>query len=358
MDDLRKYSIEELINGYLDGELSERHKTELKRLMSHDTELADRVRWLVRQRKALQAIPREKAPKHMLDDIRSRIERNAILRECPQMGGVSKGTKHLVLMRLSSVAAVLLLFVGLSFVIWKVLSPPVETETGTPVAFSKLSRSTTPEVADLEKPIQPDLNVIESKSVREDAVESYSYQPEYSSLNGYLELEVEDIVYARTLISESIYNNSLLKETTFSRSNGELIYSVYGTPESISSLINDSRKVWDKSTNSTFEFTCSGNEPDCVLEGAEPQQITDILNTPSFDSKVSLVESYSALNRIYREMPGREFVNAIENVKQILPEMPVPVMTSSEPLISFGEAKKEESKPGAVNLKIVITEAN
>ena len=58
---------EELLNSYIDGELTEREKTEVQRLISHDAQVAQRLRELQKSKMLVSSLPRAKAPAKILD---------------------------------------------------------------------------------------------------------------------------------------------------------------------------------------------------------------------------------------------------------------------------------------------------
>ncbi len=129
MSDESKHNIDELLNGYVDGELSERKYTELKRMMQHDSELAARYSDLKKQKQLLNSMPVEKAPQGLLDEVISSLERKLILNEYSAASVESEGIKHLMFRRVLTAAVIMVLFGMLGGLIYNITSPAQITDT-------------------------------------------------------------------------------------------------------------------------------------------------------------------------------------------------------------------------------------
>ncbi len=246
MEDFEKLSIEELINGYLDGELSERQVTQVKRLMAHDEKFSKKVQELSRQRELLAAIPREKAPEHLLDDIKSRLERKVLLHEYTSTNG---SYKSLIIRHLSSLAAVIVLVIGLGFVVWQVFAP-VEPENNQILALSndKLSGlNTAANKSEVKAPPKPvlvsnvsDIDEVENKSdgkLSESAVTN-----NLSTVT--LDIKVDNIVTANKVLAQAVYSNSLLDEVMVKRNNKNVDYTISAPAERIADFFTKAKAIW------------------------------------------------------------------------------------------------------------------
>ena len=74
-----KTNINELLSGYIDGELDERQTTEVQRLIAHDPKVAERLREMQQYSTLIGSLPIAEAPAEMLEDIKTRLERNSLL---------------------------------------------------------------------------------------------------------------------------------------------------------------------------------------------------------------------------------------------------------------------------------------
>lgn len=127
--------INELLNAYIDGELSERKATELKRLIDHNPELNERLTELQSCKKLAASLPKEQAPDNLADNVITAMERRMILDELSTPQVQTVGVRHLFMKRLAGVAAILLLVAVLGVIIFQVVSPPDTAITPVPVAL-------------------------------------------------------------------------------------------------------------------------------------------------------------------------------------------------------------------------------
>ncbi|MHC4734051.1 MAG: anti-sigma factor family protein, partial [Planctomycetota bacterium] len=81
MSQIENPNIEELLNSYIDGELTEREQTEVKRLISHDAQVAQRLRELQTSKILVSSLPRAEAPDRILDGVKASLETEALSSE-------------------------------------------------------------------------------------------------------------------------------------------------------------------------------------------------------------------------------------------------------------------------------------
>ena len=77
----RPDDIEKLLNGYIDGELTTRQQTEVKRLLATACKLAQRLARLERCRMLISSLPQAEAPAGMFHDIKASLARRTLLGE-------------------------------------------------------------------------------------------------------------------------------------------------------------------------------------------------------------------------------------------------------------------------------------
>jgi len=115
--------IEELLNGYLDGELDERQQTEIKRLISNDPQIAERLRELESCKKLVNSLGNQSPPEEIIEDIKSALERKTLLQETPARSEPAKGRRELFMRKVVSYAAVILLGAILGTVVYEIIGP-------------------------------------------------------------------------------------------------------------------------------------------------------------------------------------------------------------------------------------------
>ena len=66
---------DELLNCFVDGELSPRQRTEIKRLAANDPEIAGKIKQIETVRNLLRSLPREDPPGEVAENVRVLLER-------------------------------------------------------------------------------------------------------------------------------------------------------------------------------------------------------------------------------------------------------------------------------------------
>ncbi len=112
--------IEAKLCAYVDGDLPPEDKAEIERLLAEHPAHAALLVDLVQQKRLLQGLPREAAPASLNQELRSQLERDALLDfrhddQPPVLLRINRWTQYL------SAAAVLLLALGLGFVVYSIL---------------------------------------------------------------------------------------------------------------------------------------------------------------------------------------------------------------------------------------------
>lgn len=134
MNEHPKNEMEELFSASLDGELTQRQETELKRLLQHEPQMAEQLAALRRQRELLCALPVETAPPSLAEDIRAQLERKLILDNTARTQSF-RSRAALLRRRFVAAAAMLLLPLGLlGIVVYHIVTPASDVPTGQPTA--------------------------------------------------------------------------------------------------------------------------------------------------------------------------------------------------------------------------------
>ena len=70
--------IEELLNGFIDGELTARQQTEVQRLISHDRQIAQRLRQLEKCKILVGSLPHVDAPAETFAQVKASLGAKAV----------------------------------------------------------------------------------------------------------------------------------------------------------------------------------------------------------------------------------------------------------------------------------------
>ena len=78
-----KPDIDELLNGFIDGELSSRQQTEVQRLIANDTQVQQRLKQLKKTKLLVGSLPFVEAPSDTFELVTTSLERRTLLDEQP-----------------------------------------------------------------------------------------------------------------------------------------------------------------------------------------------------------------------------------------------------------------------------------
>ena len=115
--------IEELLSCYVDGELSERGRTEVKRLIQHDESVAAKLLRMEKQKQLLNSLPIASAPVGLVEDIKGRLAKRPISERFELDVDESAGARHLLYRRVLTAAAMLMLVGVLAVVVFNIIMP-------------------------------------------------------------------------------------------------------------------------------------------------------------------------------------------------------------------------------------------
>lgn len=342
MSDKEKIDIDELLNSYIDGELSDRHVTEIKRLIAHDEQVARRLRELQKTKELLAALPRAKAPAGLAEDVKKSLHRTAPRDEYAWRDESRPGARNLLVRRLVTAAAMIALVSALGLVVFSIVKPeaserelavsPRRTETA--ITREDSVRKATAEVA----PVTTDAGKI------------------FALMAGQMQLELKtaEPVSSAKVISKAIYDNGLLDCTTRRSQAGKNIYSLKCNKESIAALLADSKSLWAKSEVVRLAVTRPAFGRDVIVDDVSVEQVLALLQQDGTQTRVAMAQDFAALNRIAGELPGSETLTAVHGRGYEGLKVGKPILTWGRP----GTRRQPPSTPSEkeqIRLTIVVT---
>jgi len=113
-------TIEARLAAYVDGDLDAAGRAEIEKHLAANPQHRKMMQELMETRTMLRALPREKAPIELVETLQGQLERSSLL---GQDGGVGEVIRISRWPQIVSVAAILLLAVGLATVVYVVVSP-------------------------------------------------------------------------------------------------------------------------------------------------------------------------------------------------------------------------------------------
>jgi len=339
--------IDELLNSFIDGELDQRHQTEVQRLIKHDEQIAERLRKLQKCKRLVSSLPYAEAPDEMLGDIKTSLEERRLLESARrgQRLDEREGARHLLVRRFVAAAAMIGLVAVLAVVIYSILAPQAVTDKPFAVEQPKMQKSEPAViVATAEKPTgQISLTEME--------------------FNGRLELKTSNPSEVAAFINRAIEHNIPSDERSAAVP-GELreSHALSCSRQNLRLLLADLGGIWDKFDSATLFVNTDRPEGQIVIDAVAAKQVIEIVNQDDFETRIKAAKYFAALNNMAELLPGKEILTAIDDSGPALLTIPKPVLTSgvSHPQ---EESEKPVKKPAArteddqkVHLTIVVAD--
>ena len=319
MNEQEREKMDSLIHGFLDGELTQRQMTELKRLAQHNPAIKKELHGFYRQKELLSALPVEKAPKELAEGVRWRLERRMILESETAAEIRPVVQAHLLLRRIGAVAAMLFLPLGiLGLLLFQIMKPTDEAPvTSSPV----VQMDPVGEMALLERNPQ-------------------SGNPEGAApiSLGHLTLVTDQPIAVNDQIKQAIFSNQLITATRSERNEGNTVYRIQCRHEQMLSFGRDLEAVWPSCSQQ--QLSLSVGDPSTpntvVIEKIKPEQMNTLIGE-SNPVRLQMIASY--MERLNQLEPA-------ESLRSLNPGgkgTGEPVLQPVEPKIAWDEGRPDKA---------------
>lgn len=318
-----KGDMDELLSAYLDDELGQRQQTEVKRLLQHDQEVAQRLEYLRKCRELLGALPREEAPEGMAEQIQQKLQ----VQQSTEIGSrqyydETEGAKRLFLRKFASIAAMVALAGILGIVVYSILSPASNDRTVISENWLAGSKSQ-PESTD-------DAGKAEVAMARAGKEEALPVKPAPArNFSGKLLLATAEFSGVDAFIKKALVDNGamLIELPVAPERKGS--YPVRCGRMTLSMVLADMASIWDRFESATLTVAAE-NEEQVTIENVTAQQVDEIAAEQDFEKSVKLARNIAALNSISSRFADRtELVIAEQPAIDSMP-IPKPVLTAPE----------------------------
>jgi hypothetical protein len=326
---------DELLNAFVDGELPPRQQTEVQRMAARDPDVATRLQQLRNCRNLVNVLPRAEAPADLLEQVKMSLERRSLLGERTVLTSSRAGVRHLRMRRFLAAAAMFILVGVLGLVIYQIVVPVPSTRSGN---FAVLPPADVPSST---LPVQVAAG---------------------TPFSGRLEISVASLRQATDFISTCVEDNGLIVGVIQQDPAGTgMICRISGPREGLSRLIDDLNGTGRnlKAVRLVME-TDRFAEP-VVVESVTFPQVSSILSQNTAQTRVQTARNIAVLNRVEREMPGREVQVAtnekLDSAISELASIPRPRLASQDKKYPHVFAPLEGETQVKASLTIVLLSA-
>ncbi len=296
-------NIDELLNSYIDGELTQAQRTEVEHLIINDKTIGKRLNEIERCKMLVSSLPIAEAPGEMLEDINKLIEKRSLLGESSEYFDNRKGARQLVYRKLITAAAMIILVAVLGVMIYTVVIP--HRLINEPLAFqSNTEFNKTPQLA-----ANTDLNK--------------------DRLIGKVEFRANNLIAVNSAVLRAIKDNSLRLENSSEGHSDKSVYVIRETPARLSSFIADLTNVWTKLDGATLSIKRGGDES--ILEWVSANQLENVLKQATAEQSIKLAKEYAVINNSTDKLTAKDaFERNKEGAGSDLLSIPKPVLTGRE----------------------------
>lgn len=333
---MKSENIDELLNGFIDGELSPRQLTEVQRLIAHDMRILERLQQLQKGRMLLNSLPVEQAPADMPDRVRTALEKNTLLGQYAEQYKQIRGTRHLFARKLATVAAVVGLLAVFGVVIYTIMAPA-------PMPYEPVTQTLPPD--EIAAPV---MLTADEKSVPPTApVESY--------LNAEIELRTDNPNAVNAAIANALNENILSEQWMVQKSQDlKTIYTVGAGRENLLLFLADIQNSFRGLQNATMYIDAERFDEKIVVENVTINQVAEIIKQDDTQKSIKLAADFAALNKISSAIPGKEVFAVIDNKSADLISIPKPTLTSGKETV--GKSVDQMIEGREIRLKITVAE--
>ena len=309
-----KDNIDELLNGYIDGELTQRQQVEVQRLLKHDEQVAQRMNQLQKSKMLVASLPRVDAPAGMLDRIMTSLETRAILEhETVVATNNSSGATYLFARKLVTAAAMITLMAILAVVVYTILAPHSDAPTVVPGG-------------------------------------TVAVVPASQDFYGRLELRTANLAAFNGVLARAIKSQGLEDSVTTAAINGKKTYNLTCSRDSAKAVIAELSGAWKNLNAATLVLETDTFAKEVAVNNVTAQQIEQIIDGNTLNDRIDLAGQLATTNRLAQLFPDE---NSLPGM-QLLVDMPtlvMPVLTGDDPQTKVATP----AKPGErVNLTIVL----
>lgn len=305
-------NIDELLNSFIDGELTESQQSEVQRLIADDGQVARRLGELQACKALVSSLPPAEAPAGILDQIKTLVQAKTAQSQQSVYSGSGEARRFVLIRRVVAAAAVIGLIVVLAAVVQTLIPHEVAPDGAGPAA-----------------------------KVAADA------------FSGRLELKTTTFAAVDASIKKAIHNNGLSDCVIPTRVGDKNVYSVRCTKERLNLLLADLNKIRQEFDTATLLVETEQFGKPLMVGAVTAEQIAEIVNQQNLTECIDVAKDFVLLHNMAESMPGKDILAAIGDEQPSLINIPKPVFTWNKETVEPSPTQLDDSQK--VNLTIVLS---
>ncbi|OHB85673.1 MAG: hypothetical protein A2Z38_02230 [Planctomycetes bacterium RBG_19FT_COMBO_48_8] len=318
--------IDELLNGYIDDELTVEQQAEVERLIDQDAKTAQRLRQLQKCQILVGSMPYAEAPASVLEGVKASLAGRSLPGEEQPAYEQQVGKKYVLLRKVLAAAAMIALAAVLSAVIHRIV--PLQNAPEGPIA-------------------------VENRTA--ESIRSAARVVAASGFSGRLELKTSALNAVDAFIKSAIDDIGMSASIKSERRQGRRIYSLSCTREGLNALLADLDNIWTELDSAMLFVNTETFGTQTVVDAVTTKQIAEIANQVIPERRIELAKDFAVLNNIAENLPDKEIRAAIEAEGSSLTQqwrILKPVLTSSQKTVKKPADQVQEKQ--TIHLTIIL----
>jgi hypothetical protein len=262
--------LDELLNSYVDGELSVRQRTEVNRMVSNDPKIAARLRQIQKCRTLVSALPVAQAPSFIMENVRASLKAKTEMSEEAHVSSSKRaGNTRIILLRRVLAAAAMISLAAILMIVINMLTP---SQIGDSPNTAKRA------VADMR-------------------------------FSGKLELKAGDLRGVDSIISRAIEESGLSDYATSIKEANRRVYTVNCSKAGLIQFLSELNDNWDKLSSASLSVDTGVFAKSVEIKGVTPSQIEQIANQKDVNQSVEVAKDIAVRNSINQVLPEKSVIS-------------------------------------------------
>ena len=328
--------IEELLNSYIDDELSADERSQVEQLIRENHTIAQRLRQLERCKALVSSLPPAEPPAQVIAGIKQLLQTHSAGTGKSRHIESRRGARHLFVRHVLA-ASIIIGLVGIfGAVVYKIVGPEENT---TPIVAVQPATTVKPTAMPVET----------KKAVAVAAAENSTSIGLYS-----LQLQTADFTAVDAYVNKLLEESPWLRYEATKDQPGKSAYRILCSRGGLEAMMSDLATVWSKFDSTTLIVRTDNVGQDVTVASVKPEQVADIARQDTIDKRVKLANNFAMLNRVEQITPDEKMLAATERSMPELTTIPKPVLTSGDK--NAATAPKGAWDQVQVDLNIVVTD--
>jgi hypothetical protein len=315
--------IEELLNGYIDGELSAEDCARVRQLISENKLVARRLRKLERCRLLVSSLPPAEPPAGLVAGIKRMLDSKTAEASRRHYTQQRLGAQHLLIRQVLAASVIIGLVGLLGAVLYKIVGPEGMPKPAAVAVREGTTRAERPEPAEAAARASAGI---------------------YS-----LQLTTAEFVAVDAFINRLLEESTWLRYEANKQQQDRSVYKIYCSRAGLEGLMADMAPVWSRFDSATFVVHTEEIARLVAVEQVRPEQITQIAKKDTLDARIRLAKDFAVFNSIEQFMKPEVAEGDYPGPLTI----PKPVLTSAEKRPARAPEHPEERV--RVDLTIVVS---